>query len=253
MPARGRWGAVPSRLPHPATGPPVGFAAAAADERRRAGDLGIRTPPRPSGTATWPSVGRSASPSASQRPPERLPNPRVYSRVPPESETVPVNAVFSASLTPRDSPRLHPYLEQQFDTGTPSASWHPPSLHGLAYTDPTPGDAGSPASPCNRPPRKDSGRKAATTPTSLRAVRADRQIDSKKPPRYTRCHRVGPLPRWLFISGMGGFFHRNTHLVRPFNNLYVLIACTHCCASRISDLTAFSWYAFSSSPPDRRE
>ena len=35
---------------------------------------------------------------------------------------------------------------------------------------------------------------------------AMRQIDSKKPPRYNLCHRVGPLPRWLFISGMGGFF-----------------------------------------------
>ena len=53
-------------------------------EHRRAGDLGIRPPPRPSGTAAWPSAGRSASESAPQRPPERLPNLRAYSRVPPE-------------------------------------------------------------------------------------------------------------------------------------------------------------------------
>ena len=41
-------------------------------------------PSRPSDPAAWPSASRSASPSASQRPPEGLPNPRVYSRLPPE-------------------------------------------------------------------------------------------------------------------------------------------------------------------------
>ena len=52
------------------------------------------------------TVGLSAAPRGPSKP------ARVYSRVPPESETVPANAVFSAALTPRDSPRLHPYLKQ---------------------------------------------------------------------------------------------------------------------------------------------
>ena len=38
-----------------------------------------------------------------------------------------------------------------------------------------------------------------------------RGSDSKKPPRYTGRHRNGRPARWLFVSGMGGFFHRNTH------------------------------------------
>ena len=63
--------------------PPVEFAAVAADEHRRAGDLGTRTPPRPSDAAAWPSADHSASESVSQRPPEGLPNPRVYLRAPP--------------------------------------------------------------------------------------------------------------------------------------------------------------------------
>ena len=50
-------------------------------------------PSRPSDADAWPSASRSASPSASQRPPEGLPNPRVYSRVPPKIGRVPVNAV----------------------------------------------------------------------------------------------------------------------------------------------------------------
>ena len=41
--------------------------------------------------------------------------------------------------------------------------------------------------------------------------------------------------------------------VRPFDNLYVLTACIHCWASRMADLTAFSWYAFASPPPGRQE
>ena len=41
-------------------------------------------PSRPSDPDAWPSASRSASPSASQRPPEGLPNPPVYSRLPPE-------------------------------------------------------------------------------------------------------------------------------------------------------------------------
>ena len=36
------------------------------------------------------------------------------------------------------------------------------------------------------------------------------QLDSKKPPRYSGGVRVGPPAGWLFISGMGGSFHRNT-------------------------------------------
>ena len=38
--------------------------------------------------------------------------------------------------------------------------------------------------------------------------------------------------------------------VRPFNNLYVPATWVHCWASRMADLTAFSWYAFAS-PPSR--
>ena len=56
-----------TRRPLPA-GPPVEFTAAAAAEHRRAGDLGIRPPPPPSGTAAWPSADHSASELVSQRP-----------------------------------------------------------------------------------------------------------------------------------------------------------------------------------------
>ena len=72
--------------------PPVEFAAVAADEHRRAGDLGIRTPPPPSGTAAWPSADHSASESVSQRPPEGLPTPRCTPGYPPEIRKVPVSA-----------------------------------------------------------------------------------------------------------------------------------------------------------------
>ncbi len=85
--------AVPRRLPLPAAGPPVEVAAARQHEHRRARDRGIRTPPPPAATAVSPSARRSASESASQRPPEALPNPRRYSRVPPNIRKMPVNAV----------------------------------------------------------------------------------------------------------------------------------------------------------------
>ena len=55
-------------------------------EHCRVGALGHSDPPRPSDAAAWPSAGRSASKSASQRPSEGLPNRRVYSRVPPENQ-----------------------------------------------------------------------------------------------------------------------------------------------------------------------
>ena len=42
------------------------------------------------------------------------------------------------------------------------------------------------------------------------AVQDTPPLDSKKPPRYSGGVRVGPPAGWLFISGMGGFFHRNT-------------------------------------------
>ena len=89
-------------------------------EHRRAGELGIRTPPRPSGTAAWPSAGRSASESSLSGPLSAFQTRGCTPGYPPKSERLPVNAVFSASLTPPDSPRLHPYLEQLFDTGAPS-------------------------------------------------------------------------------------------------------------------------------------
>ena len=54
-------------------------------EHRSAADLGIRTPPRPSGTTARPSADHSASESASQRPPEGLPNPPVHLRAPPRN------------------------------------------------------------------------------------------------------------------------------------------------------------------------
>ena len=47
---------------------------------------GHSAPPRPSGTAAWPAAGRSASEPAAQPPPEGLPTPRRYSRVPRKSE-----------------------------------------------------------------------------------------------------------------------------------------------------------------------
>ena len=61
-------------------------------EHRRAGDVGIRTPPPPSGTAARPSADHSASESVSQRPPEGLPTPRCTPGYPPEIRKVPVNA-----------------------------------------------------------------------------------------------------------------------------------------------------------------
>ena len=66
----------------PASGPPVG-SRQEQHARRLAGDLGTRTPPGPSFTAAWPSAGRAASKSASERPAEGLPNPEVDPRVPP--------------------------------------------------------------------------------------------------------------------------------------------------------------------------
>ena len=65
-------------------------------EHRRGRRSRHSAPPRPSGTAVWPSAASPASESASQRTPERLPNPPGYSRVPPKSRKMPVNAVFSA-------------------------------------------------------------------------------------------------------------------------------------------------------------
>ena len=48
------------------------------------------------------------------------------------------------------------------------------------------------------------------------AVQDTPPLDSKKPPRYSGGVRVGPPAGWLFISGMGGSFHRNTQsVVRP--------------------------------------
>ena len=72
---------------------------------------------RPSGTAAWPSAGRLASESASQRLPEGLPNPRVYSRVPPKIRKVPVNAVFSARW-PR--PVRHPGVRLEPQSKAPA-------------------------------------------------------------------------------------------------------------------------------------
>ena len=84
--------------------PPVEFAAVAADEHRRAGDLGIRTPPPPSGTAAWPSADHSASESVSQRPPEGLPNPRVYLKgTPRNSVKCPSAPVLSAAGSARSA------------------------------------------------------------------------------------------------------------------------------------------------------
>ena len=78
-PTCGQRVAVPRRLPlagRRATGPPVQVAQAAADEYRRADDLGHSAPPPPSGTAVWRAAGRSLSQSAAQRPSAGLPTPR---------------------------------------------------------------------------------------------------------------------------------------------------------------------------------
>ena len=149
---------------------------------------------RPSGTAVWPSAGRSASESAPQRLPERFPNPRVYSRVPPENPKQCPKAPFLSLAdakrfaTPASLPRTTIRHRRSVCVVAP-ASASRPRLHRPHHR-----RCKSPTNPCIRPPRKDSGRKAATTPNSLRPVRADRQVDSKKPPRYTRRHRIGPLP-----------------------------------------------------------
>lgn len=47
-----------------------------------------------------------------------------------------------------------------------------------------------------------SGRNIVVVPHS---VRAHGQFDSKERSRYTRCHRIGPLPGGI-ISGMGRVF-----------------------------------------------
>ena len=50
---------------------------------------------------------------------------------------------------------------------------------------------GVPALLLDSPTREHSGRTVVITPSSLRG---HRQIDSREPPCYTRCHRIGPLP-----------------------------------------------------------
>ena len=102
---------------------------------------GHSAPPRPSGTAAWPAAGRSASEPAAQPPPEGLPTPRRYSRVPRKSEPCP-STPFPAPLAPARFATPHPNLEQ---LRPPSAIWHPPAHHGVAYTDPTTVDAASSA------------------------------------------------------------------------------------------------------------
>ena len=96
------------------------------------GSSGSRSTAAPAISAFGPLHDRQAPPPGRQRAARRHRRPlsgplsAFQTRgctpgYPPKSERVPVNAVFSASLTPRDSPRLNPYLEQQFDTGAPSA------------------------------------------------------------------------------------------------------------------------------------
>ena len=108
QPACSRRVAVPSRLPLPAAGPPVEVAAAAAACCTIA----------PTISAFGPLHGRQAPPPGRQRAARRqsrplsgpaLPNPRGYSRVPPEIRIVPVNAVFSAPLAPRGPPLRRPH------------------------------------------------------------------------------------------------------------------------------------------------
>ena len=69
-------------------------------EHCRVGALGHSDPPRPSDAAAWPSAGRSASKSASQRPSEGIPNRRVYSRVPPKIRRGARQRRFSARPLP---------------------------------------------------------------------------------------------------------------------------------------------------------
>ena len=85
----------------------------------------------------------------------------------------------------------------------------PPALYGLAHTDPTTGDAGSPASPGNRLPRKDSDRNAATAPISRQAVRADFRLIQKSHPAILAVtgsdHFPGGFlfPEWVaFVTGI---------------------------------------------------
>ena len=79
-------------------------------ERRRGDDLGTRTRSGPAFTTDWPAAGRSASESASWRPPDGLPNPGRYPRAPPG---IPQNARqsrFPPPLTPLTPPGPPPRL-----------------------------------------------------------------------------------------------------------------------------------------------
>ena len=101
---------------------------------------------RPPSTATWPSVGRSASQSASQRPLSAFQTRGCTPGYPPKSEKMSVNAISQRrcrrpvhrACIPTSNNNSTPALRRRRGTL---------QLHDLAYTDPTTGYAGSPASP----------------------------------------------------------------------------------------------------------
>ena len=79
-------------------------------ERRRGDDLGTRTRSGPAFTTDWPAAGRSASESASWRPPDGLPNPGRYPRAPPRIPQSARQSRFPPPLTPLTPPGPPPRL-----------------------------------------------------------------------------------------------------------------------------------------------
>ena len=112
-----------------------------------------------------------------------------------------------------------------------------PAVHGLPRSEPTGPDAARDADEAARRCRESRidypdryvtlvrGKRGAsqpsqpTPPAALGQVPHDSaedvhqldRLDSKKPPRYGSCHRVGQPTGWLLFLGTGGSFHRNTH------------------------------------------
>ncbi len=93
--------------------------------------------------------------------------------------------------------------------GAPSATWALSALSRGAHTpfrgtvDAVPSATVVCQASSRQATRGHSGRNFVTAPNSLRALR---QIDSKKPPRYTRRLRIGPLPGGFLFPEWVAFF-----------------------------------------------
>ena len=178
----------------------------------------------PAGTIVWLSAVRSRQ----SWPLSRLPNPARILQVPQNIRIVPVNAVGSVrsghSSVRMDPNRGNPRPSSGCCFPPDCRSGHPqhrsrsrqqaapcaPSRRGACVAHTVPGSVDAVPQPTvvyqasfGQAQPEHSRRNVATAPNSLRARR---QIDSKKPPRYTRRHRVGPLPGGFLFPEWVAFF-----------------------------------------------